>query len=1367
MITGRKTVTIFLFVLFLINSLGIVIPAAKADPTTQVLEFSLPSDLTDWVKDEEAGYIYAVSSGANSLYFIRLSDFSIEKTLSVGSNPYYLALDGQFLHIALSGATTIKTVDLSTKLISDTTTTSVVPYSVAASSDYLFYGNRDGAVYKYDKTARTSSLLYSNFLFDSTALAFDESSQTLFVGNISSYGGIVAVNAATGAKLSEDIKDGMEIGGFSYSLKHIFLDDRYVYFGGHQFNKDNLSETTGTYKRAFDDYTYLESVILDITDSYVITTQGIFDKATFNPIVQFSSNKKFALLDSFGRVYLAGIANWYVDSKKIFRYDYIIPPTTTAQFSTDSYSIKSDQVFTDWSTTDNSPYIYAIVASTNELVIINKEDLSIKQKMFVGADPKEIKIFDNKAYVIFKGENHVTVIDLSADTITEASISKVTTKKYPLNVFPDYNYRILYYGGSPDGISVTSAVYTSVTDAVYYEKRTSIYIPSIYALNQDTGILYGVTGSQLYRYDSRTFNLLDNNNVENTSYNPSLFIDESNLYYGDRRLDANQTSIQYGTFPEKVIYARGSHVFGSGAVYDRDSLTKVSDLYLSANKVYVSPDHSIFILTDKRLYKFGSVTEIQTIMNESRKPANVQFIDKDMITGRFNGYLTFKPPTDQEGITGYSAYFLDQSGNQLKQLGIFKKVDLSTDNLFVFEIDDTSIPAGTLNIGLYPLVRDKNGNTRTLGVTIVPLYDSPNYLPKDFSVTDVNSNINIFAGTVTWSAGNSEIPGVRYYIYFIDKQGAVGDELANVNGGRPTYSVTIPEKNVPEEVIGIGLFLANDDFISPFYSMKLLEDKRTPSIPESSITIFKYLIQSDKIIVNNLAVGDVIRVYNEEQMVMIGGGIVAPNNNSITILIGNLGNPGTKLRITRQSINRGESTNTLVVVPPVTNDSGGNSGGGGGGIPGGGIPGGGTPSGGIPGSGMPGGGVPSGNTLSEPSTKIIDNKDGVLRSSTDVPSTYISSLINDPDFKSNPLIVVKADEKATVQSSQFQIDSTALASIDERSKDAVLILESTLGKLQLPVQALFTEISKDSDQKQKVVILIAKAADEYKTKLNAQITGSTSSTLGDPVEFEIMVEGSGSPRLLSNLTTFINHEIKFNVAKNEKTTYAGLTFDPIAQAYVPVPTTWEWKDGVLYVTMKRKGNSVYTVVQTDFVFNDLDSKNPYKDSILALANRMIINGYPDGSFKSASTVTRAEFATMLNRALGILPKNKATSSFSDVKTTDWYAPHVEAAVESGLISGYPDGTFRPNQEIKHQEITVMLVNALKYSGTDEDLTKNSSTQYPDQLPDWAKPSFAIAFNKGVLPVDGPFHFQTDKNAERQESALLLMQLLKILEFTNK
>lgn len=88
----------------------------------------------------------------------------------------------------------------------------------------------------------------------------------------------------------------------------------------------------------------------------------------------------------------------------------------------------------------------------------------------------------------------------------------------------------------------------------------------------------------------------------------------------------------------------------------------------------------------------------------------------------------------------------------------------------------------------------------------------------------------------------------------------------------------------------------------------------------------------------------------------------------------------------------------------------------------------------------------------------------------------------------------------------------------------------------------------------------------------------------------------------------------------------------------------------------------------------------------------LVEGYPDGTFRPERALTRAELATLMVRAKGIkLPDTQAKKVFRDVNPDFWAAKYIEVAKREGLIKGYPDGTFRPNNKINKAEGIAILV----------------------------------------------------------------------------
>ena len=121
---------------------------------------------------------------------------------------------------------------------------------------------------------------------------------------------------------------------------------------------------------------------------------------------------------------------------------------------------------------------------------------------------------------------------------------------------------------------------------------------------------------------------------------------------------------------------------------------------------------------------------------------------------------------------------------------------------------------------------------------------------------------------------------------------------------------------------------------------------------------------------------------------------------------------------------------------------------------------------------------------------------------------------------------------------------------------------------------------------------------------------------------------------------------------------------------------------------------------TDYAFADVE---PYARVYVQTAwENGYISGYPDGTFHGTANITRAEFATMLVRymaASGQTRESVGNLQFTDVPASGaWYSHNVYTLAEYGLVSGYPDGTFRPNGNITRAEAVAMLCRLFGYTG---------------------------------------------------------------------
>ncbi|MBQ8539935.1 MAG: S-layer homology domain-containing protein, partial [Clostridia bacterium] len=113
------------------------------------------------------------------------------------------------------------------------------------------------------------------------------------------------------------------------------------------------------------------------------------------------------------------------------------------------------------------------------------------------------------------------------------------------------------------------------------------------------------------------------------------------------------------------------------------------------------------------------------------------------------------------------------------------------------------------------------------------------------------------------------------------------------------------------------------------------------------------------------------------------------------------------------------------------------------------------------------------------------------------------------------------------------------------------------------------------------------------------------------------------------------------------------------------------------------------------VFTDVPDTHKYAEAINLLSGLGIITGYGNGVFKPDHTVTRAEAATIIVRTLGMADDvEQGSTIFSDVKSSHWASGYINKAVENGIINGFPDGTFLPEDNVTYEQIVKMVVCAI-------------------------------------------------------------------------
>lgn len=183
------------------------------------------------------------------------------------------------------------------------------------------------------------------------------------------------------------------------------------------------------------------------------------------------------------------------------------------------------------------------------------------------------------------------------------------------------------------------------------------------------------------------------------------------------------------------------------------------------------------------------------------------------------------------------------------------------------------------------------------------------------------------------------------------------------------------------------------------------------------------------------------------------------------------------------------------------------------------------------------------------------------------------------------------------------------------------------------------------------------------------------------------------------------------------------------------------------------------------VFTDITEEFKFAETaIQELAKKGIINGMGNGLFAPEGEFTRAQFCKIVVEALNI-EQAEYKDSFTDVKSADWFAKYVQAAVDTGLFKGYDDNSFKPEQVISRQEMAVVVaraaVQADKVKQEKMDKFTMDKSEFVDKadVPAWAENEVAWLESEGSFSDIATENFQPAKVVNRAEAATVVYNTL--------
>lgn len=194
------------------------------------------------------------------------------------------------------------------------------------------------------------------------------------------------------------------------------------------------------------------------------------------------------------------------------------------------------------------------------------------------------------------------------------------------------------------------------------------------------------------------------------------------------------------------------------------------------------------------------------------------------------------------------------------------------------------------------------------------------------------------------------------------------------------------------------------------------------------------------------------------------------------------------------------------------------------------------------------------------------------------------------------------------------------------------------------------------------------------------------------------------------------------------------------------------------------------IIQTfsALAYSDVSEGNPYYMAISYLTEKGLIKGYDDGTYKPNQWINRAETLKILILASGIATEEeianmeaKTMRPFTDTPLDSWYTNYLIKAAEKGIIDGYPDGSFKPGNDINLAETLKIFFESL---AEDIDYSKTEEFLYDDTpLNEWFTKYTAFAASKGIINIYASNTVNPSQIVSRGYLAEIIYRYMKSLE----
>ncbi|MEK4491472.1 Ig-like domain-containing protein [Paenibacillus sp. FSL L8-0493] len=322
----------------------------------------------------------------------------------------------------------------------------------------------------------------------------------------------------------------------------------------------------------------------------------------------------------------------------------------------------------------------------------------------------------------------------------------------------------------------------------------------------------------------------------------------------------------------------------------------------------------------------------------------------------------------------------------------------------------------------------------------------------------------------------------------------------------------------------------------------------------------------------------------------------------------------------------------------------------------------------------------------------------------------------------------------------------------------------TLPAQQINIDALNEQIGKSlALQDIKIQIEIsAPTADKVKA-LEAAAQKGSFSLVSAPVNFTARGIYGDKSIELSQFNTYVKRTIAIPEGMDPNKITTGVYVDSEGSVH-HVPTKVVVIDGKYFATINSLSGGTYSVIWHPLEFSDV-ANHWAKEAVNDMGSRLVIEGTGSGQFTPDQAITRAEFAAIVVRGLG-LEMEQAATPFSDVKTTDWYNSEINTAFTYQLINGFEDGMFRPDEHITREQAMLIIAKAMKITALQTKLSVQSAdvllAPFTDssEVSNWAISGVTDTLQAGIIMGRSSKGLAPKDDMTRAEVAEIVKRLLE-------